>query len=166
MKRRRFLRLRERYRRRGKAFIQIDECGFEQSASRRYGYAPKGARVYGEVTGKTRPRTSLLAARMPDGRLEAAQLWEGTCDTAIFNQWLEEQFAPYLDYTHVVILDNAAFHKSKETEKIIRRHGAEILFLPPYSPDLNDIEHDFANLKNNREYNNDASLDDIIAAYQ
>jgi putative transposase len=166
MKRRRYLRLRERYRRRGYSFVYIDESGFEQGAGRRYGYALKGVRVYGEIAGNKRPRTSLLAAHMPSGLLEATQLWEGTCDTATFNQWLEDELAPHLNENHCVIMDNATFHKSKRTREIIRRSGALLLFLPPYSPDLNPIENDFANIKTRREYHNDGTLDDIVAAYK
>ena len=61
MKRKRYLRLRERYRRRGYSFVYIDESGFEQGADRRYGYAPKGVRVYGEIAGNKRPRTSFVS---------------------------------------------------------------------------------------------------------
>jgi len=63
--RRRFLRLRERYRRRGLQVVYIEECGFAPSGTRRYGYAPKGQRVYGRlISGHRRPRTSLIAARI------------------------------------------------------------------------------------------------------
>jgi len=51
MKRKAFLRLRERYRRRGREFVYLDESGFEPEASRRYGYGPKGQRVYGLISG-------------------------------------------------------------------------------------------------------------------
>ena len=51
-----------------------------------------------------------------------------------------------LDETHVVILDNASFHKSSETARLITETGASLLFLPPYAPELNPIEKDFAKL--------------------
>ena len=166
MKRKAFLRLRERYIRRGKAFVYIDECGFALEASRRHGYALRGKRVYGEVSGHKRPRPSLLAARMPDNRLEANPLWEGTCNADIFNDWLEHRLGPFIGPDHVVLMDNAAFHKSGKTEQIIRGAGATLLYLPPYSPDLNPIEHDFAALKKIREYNQKKSIDQVISAYQ
>ena len=59
-----YLRLRERYRRRGKEFVYVDESGFAPTAPRRYAYAPKGQRVYGLCPGQRRPRTSLIAARI------------------------------------------------------------------------------------------------------
>jgi putative transposase len=107
----------------------------------------------------------LLAARI-DGRLEEPLLFEGTCDTAVFNVWLNTRLCPRLRDHHLVIMDNAAFHKSPETTPLITETGATLLFLPPYSPDLNPIEHDFAALKKHREYQEQATLDDIVNAYQ
>lgn len=88
MKRKVFLRLRERYRRRGKTFIYADESGFELHAVRRYGRAPRGEKVYGLRFGQKRPRTSLIAARVESGDFIAPFLFPGTCDAGIFNAWL------------------------------------------------------------------------------
>ena len=166
MKRKAFLRLRERYRRRGKKFVYIDESGFEPEVNRTHGYAPKGQPVYGETSGHKRPRTSFLAARMPDGSLQATQLWNGTCNTQIFNDWLEKQCLPVLHHNHVVIMDNATFHKSNKTKELIEGKGAALLYLPPYSPDFNPIENDFANIKKLRQFNHEKSIDNIIKDYQ
>lgn len=163
--RKRFLRLRERYIRRGLQPVHLDECGFAPSVVRRYGYAPRGHRVYGLIAGHRRPRTSLIAARM-EGRLTEPFLFEGTCDAAVFNAWLKTRLCPRLNDRHLVIMDNAAFHKSPQTAQLIAHTGATLLFLPPYSPDFNPIEHDFAALKKRREYHDYASLDQIVKAYQ
>ncbi len=165
MKRRKFLRLRDRFLRRGLCLVHIDECGFAPSAARRYGYAAKGQRVYGMTSGHRRPRTSLVAARIGE-RLEELFLFEGTCNADIFNGWLERQLCPRLNDNHLVIMDNAAFHKSPETLQLIEKTGATLLFLPPYSPDFNPIEHDFAALKKNREYDENTSIDHIIKTYK
>ncbi len=162
--RRRFLRLRERFRRRGKQLVHIDECGFAPSTARRYGYAPRGQRVDGLISGHRRPRTSLVAARI-NGRLEEPLLFEGTCDTRVFNAWLQTRLCPRLRSEHLVIMDNAAFHKSPETAQLIEETGATLLFLPPYSPDLNPIEQDFAALKKRREYQEHVTIDDLVKAY-
>ena len=164
-RRKQFLRLRERFVRRGKHPVYIDECGVASSTARRYGYAPKGHRVEGVVSGHRRPRTSLLAARI-DGRLEEPLLFEGTCDTEVFNLWLQTQLCPRLTAQHLVIMDNAAFHKSPATAKLIEETGATLLFLSPYSPDFNPIEHDFAALKKRREYQATVPLDEILKGYQ
>ena len=96
----------------------------------------------------------------------ATQLWEGTCNTEIFNQWCRQFLCPLLRDTSVAVLDNAAFHKSKTTRKLIEDKGAKLLFLPPYSPDLNPIEHDFGAIKKIREYNHQKSIEEIIRTYK
>ena len=63
-------------------------------------------------------------------------------------------------------MDNAPFHKKKDIREISKRHGHSVLFLPPYSPDFNPIEQDFANIKKIRTYDNhNSTLDDIVKAY-
>ena len=61
--------------------------------------------------------------------------------------WLKDFLIPVLNPGQVVIMDNAAFHKSQETKRLIEEVGCRIVFLPPYSPDLNPIELFWANLK-------------------
>jgi putative transposase len=165
LQRRKFLRLRERYIRRDLQSVHVDECGFTPFVTRRYGYAPKGQRVYGLTSGHRRPRTSLIAARIGPDFAEPF-LFDGTCDAAVFNSWLRARLCPRLTREHLVIMDNAAFHKSPETAQLIRHTGATLLFLPPYSPDLNPIEHDFAALKKHWEYHETASIAQIVKAYQ
>ncbi len=63
-------------------------------------------------------------------------------------------------------MDNADFHKSAETTELIEATGATLLFLPPYSPDFNPIEQDFAAFKKRREYQGRAPLETIANAYQ
>ena len=163
--RRSFLKRWYKYAQAGKTLIYVDESGFDFYSVRQYGRAPIGQKVYGERPGNRRPRTSFLAARMPDGALAATLLWEGTCNALIFNDWLEKQLCPLLDENCVVIMDNAAFHKSAKTRALIQSAGAILLFLPPYSPDLNPIENDFGALKKIREFNQEKSIDEIIRAY-
>lgn len=164
-KRKAYLRLRDRYRRRGKEFVYVDESGFAPTVTRRYAYAPKGQRVAGRCSGHRRPRTSLLAARI--GQTFAAPLlFEGTCNTSLFNAWLAYELCPLLNATHVVIMDNVPFHKGAHTHALLKATGATLLFLPPYSPDLNPIEQDFAALKKRREYNEHATLDHLISTYK
>ena len=101
-----------------------------------------------------------------EGRLEEPLLFEGTCDTGVFNTWLQTRLCPRLNAQHLVIRDNATFHKSPATAQLIAATGATLLFLPPYSPDFNPIEHDFAALNKRREYHETASLEEIVKAYQ
>lgn len=145
--------------------MYLDESGFAPSVTRRYAYAPKGQRVYGLVAGRRKPRTSLIAARIGKA-FEEPFLFEGPCNAEVFNGWLERQLAPLLNESHVVMMDNVAFHKGKTTAELIHHTGAALLFLPPYSPDLNPIEHDFAAIKKNRQYHEQLSIDQIIKMYK
>ena len=164
MKRRAFLRLRERYRRRGLSFVYLDESGFEPETTRQYARAPRGQKVHGKRSGHKRPRTSLIAARMGE-KFEAPVLFEGNCNTDFFNEWLNKELCPLLGAEHVIVMDNVPFHKGTKTREIIQKTGAKILFLPPYSPDFNPIEKDFATIKKIREYNEHETLDNIIKNY-
>lgn len=73
--------------------------------------------------------------------------YNGTCNTAVFNTWIEKILIPELRPERVIIMDNASFHKSQKTKDLIEAVGCEVLFLPPYSPDFNPIEIFWANFK-------------------
>jgi putative transposase len=142
----------------------VDESGFAPTAQREYGWAPRGVKVYGLRSGNRRPRTSLIAGLMGK-RLTAPMLFEGTCNTAIFNAWLEQELCPLLNKNIVVVIDNAAFHKSAATRELIASTGATLLFLPPYSPELNPIEKTFGTIKKHRAYNENVPIEDIINVF-
>ena len=148
----------------GKKLVYIDESGFTATDFRRYAYAPKGVRVEAQVPSHRYTTTTLIAARL-DGCFTAPVLFEGSCDALAFNAWFQEMLSPLLDANYVVIMDNASFHKGSETARLIRDSGASLLFLPPYSPELNPIEKDFANIKRIRQYNAETSIDEIIKVY-
>lgn len=96
----------------------------------------------------------------------APVLFEGASDAVVFNAWLDQMLCPLLTDKHVLIMDNASFHKGCQTASLIAQTGASLLFLPPYSPELNPIEKDFANIKRNRQYNPKLSIDQIIKMYK
>lgn len=68
-------------------------------------------------------------------------------DSVLFNFWLANFLLPEIGHGKTIIMDNAAFHKSQQTESIINDAGCSLVFLPTYSPDLNPIEIFWANLK-------------------
>lgn len=82
----------------------------------------------------------------------------------IFETYVETQLAPALKPGDVVILDNLSSHKSERAEKAIRAQGARLLFLPPYSPDLNPIEMAFAKLKAHLRARAVRTIDDLCKA--
>ena len=149
----------------GKKIVYVDECGFRAESYRRHGnHAPKGECVLGLISG-TRTRTTTLVAARIGSTFTAPCLFDGSCDSACFNAWLEAYLCPRLSVSDIVVLDNAKIHKTHQTRELIEASGAEVLFLPPYSPDYNPIEHDFANIKRLREYKADITIDEVINMY-
>lgn len=126
--------------------IYIDESGIDNFIYYPWGYGSRGQKVYGEISGKKYARESFIAGK--NGKnIVAPMCFEGTCNTELFNMWIEDFLLPELKAGQVVVLDNATFHKSQKTQELIESVGCELLFLPPYSPDLNPIETFWANLK-------------------
>ena len=144
--------------------MYVAESGFAPTCERTHGWAPTGQKVYGLRSGHRRPRTSLLAAQTGK-RLRTAWLFEGTCNPAIFNAWLEQELCPLLNGDCVVVIDNAACHKAHKTRSLIESTGAILLFLPPYSPDLMPIETTFGNIKRARAFHNSMTLEDIVKMF-
>lgn len=145
--------------------VYLDESGFEEYVYRPYGWSRRGQKTYGDRNGKRGTRTSLIAGKR--GReLLAPVLFKGSTNALWFNQWLEKHLIPELKPNSTLILDNAAFHRKNDVFRIAEQAGHKVLFLPPYSPDFNRIEQDFAILKKRRIYSaSDTSLDDIIKSY-
>ena len=148
----------------GKTIVYVDECGFRAESFRRHGYARKGECVLGLISG-TRTRTTTLVAARIGSTFTVPCLFHGSCDAACFNAWIEVYLCPQSSGSDGVVLDNAKIHKTPRTRELREASGAEILFLPPYSPDYNPIEHDFANIKRLREYNADITIDEVINMY-
>jgi transposase len=125
----------------------VDESGINEHLIREHGRAPRGEKVYGERSGKKFDRHSVVSA-LNLGKFVAPFGYKGTCDTVLFETWVEKVLLPELFPDSVVILDNATFHKSEKTRKLIENAGCRLIFLPPYSPDLNPIEHLWDWMKN------------------
>ena len=114
--------------------------------TREFARAVRGKQVFGAISGLRYARESFIAAKI-ESRIMAPFCYKGTCDTLLFNLWLKNFLIPELKPGQVVIMDNATFHKSEESQRLIKEAGCRILFLPPYSPDLNPIEIFWANFK-------------------
>ncbi len=124
----------------------MDESGIDSYLHRCYGWSRRSQRVYGAVSGKRFARESFIAAKC-ESNILAPLCFQGTCNTLLFNAWVEQQLVPELKPGQIVILDNATFHKSQLSRNLIESAGCRVLFLPPYSPDLNPIEKFWAWLK-------------------
>ena len=74
-------------------------------------------------------------------------IFQGSCNAELFMAWVQEQLVPSLKKGQVVVMDNASFHKSLRIREVIEQAGCRLIYLPPYSPDLNLIEIFWANMK-------------------
>lgn len=138
--------------------VWVDECGLNQDLLRLYGRCPRHQRLYDECSGqRVSPRISMIAAYC-DGSLCAPFRFDGYTDSKVFNLWLEHCLLPQLKPGQVVILDNATFHKSSKTQELLTSAECQLLFLPPYSPDFNKIEPQWANLKHGVRSNRNPDL--------
>ena len=114
--------------------------------TRRYGRAPRGERV-GEGTPAGQWRTlTLLSAMSPQGML-AAMTVEAPTEGDVFLPYVEQVLCPRLRPGQVVVMDNLPAHKVEGVRGRIEAVGAELLYLPPYSPDFNPIEQAWSKVK-------------------
>ncbi|MCS6267384.1 MAG: IS630 family transposase [Vampirovibrio sp.] len=129
------------------SLVFVDECGVDRrSVERLYGRSPKGERVQEEISGQRTERTSIIAG-LQGGKPLAPWCFKGYCNTEVILTWVEHELLPSLTAGMTVIGDNASFHKSWEIQQLIESAGCRLLFLPPYSPDLNPIERFWSALK-------------------
>jgi len=77
-------------------------------------------------------------------------LFNGNINSDVFHVWVTHELLPALPERSVVVLDNATFHKRQDIQDVIRKAGHTLEYLPPYSPDLNPIEHKWAQAKSIR----------------
>ena len=126
--------------------IYIDESGFSEEMPRIFGYAPTGMRCFGKHNSMSKRRTNAVGALTGDKLLTAA-LFDGTINTDVFEAWLRQGLLPALPNGAVVVMDNARFHKSERIQEAVEAAGCLLEYLPPYSPDLNPIEHKWAQAK-------------------
>lgn len=124
----------------------IDESSINSCLYREYGYAPIGEKIYGKILGRKFQRSNLIAAKLGDQILAPMQ-YSGTTDSMLFEHWFEEYFLPCLPKDAVIVMDNAAFHRKKQLFEIVEKYNKTLLFLPPYSPELNRIEKFWSILK-------------------
>jgi len=124
----------------------VDETGIDTYLYREYAYSPKGSSVYGEISGRKFKRVGIVAAQM-DGEIIAPLQYEGTMDGSLFEQWFEQCLLPCLPKESVIVMDNAAFHRKSRLFSLTENFQCHLIFLPPYSPNLNPIENFWSWLK-------------------
>jgi transposase len=126
--------------------VFVDETWAKTNMTRTHGRAPRGQRLVARVPHGRWSTLTFLAALRSD-RIAAPCVVDGPINGAIFLAWVQQFLVPALRPGDVVVLDNLGSHKGAAVRRAIRAAGAHLLFLPPYSPDLNPIEMMFAKLK-------------------
>lgn len=126
--------------------VFIDETWASTSMTRRYGRSPRGQRCIGSAPHGHWKTTTFMGALRHD-RLTAPMVVGEPIDGEIFLAWVQQFLCPTLRPQDIVILDNLSSHKVAGVRQAIEAMGATMLYLPPYSPDLNPIEKLFSKLK-------------------
>ena len=132
--------------------VYIDESGIDIAEVKDRGWGKKNEKLIGKKSGKYYQRTNIIAGYV-DKKSIAPMVFNGSCNTKLFETWVEQFLIKELKAGQVVVMDNAAFHRSQRTKELIESVNCKIIFLPPYSPDLNPIEKFWANMKRCLEYN-------------
>lgn len=134
------------YQKNGTPLVYIDESGFAHDMPRLYGYALRGQRCYGKHDWGAKGRTNVIGALLGHALLTLS-MFESTINTNIYTAWVKQDLLPKLPPKSVVVMDNATFHKGSDMKQAIQDAGHTLLYLPPYSPDLNPIEKKWAQAK-------------------
>ncbi len=126
--------------------VFIDETGASTKMARRYGRAPRGERCRAPVPHGHWKTTTFVGALRLDG-MTAPMVLDGPMHGQAFIAYVEQVLIPPLNPGDVVVMDNLPAHKPIAVREAIEAAGAELLYLPPYSPDFNPIEMAFSKLK-------------------
>ena len=127
--------------------VFVDEMGVHTSLAPLYGYSGKGERVRLRVPRNRGRNTTLVASITLSGMGETMAV-EGSTSREVFEAYVERALAPALEAGQVVvIMDNLSAHKPARVRELIEGKGCELVYLPPYSPDLNPIEEAFSKIK-------------------
>jgi transposase len=126
--------------------VFIDEAGSHIGMTRDYARAPRGERAHGDVPRNRGDVTTMVGALDVRG-VRAMMTVGGATDAEVFEAFLERVLLRRLRPGDIVVLDNVGAHRPEHIRRLVEARGASMLFLPPYSPDLNPIELCWSKLK-------------------
>ena len=129
-----------------RSLVFVDEMGAHTSLAPLYGYSTRGQRAFFKVLRNRGTNTTLLSSMSLEG-MGPSMAIEGSTTKEVFEAYIEHFLTPTLRVGQVVVMDNLSAHKGERARKLIEDRGCELLFLPPYSPDLNPIEEAFSKIK-------------------
>jgi transposase len=126
--------------------IFVDESGLNLALTRLYARTPRGVRAVGSVPQNYGQSLTVLAALDCHG-VRAALMMPGATDREVFLSFIQQVLGPQLRPGAVVVMDNLAAHKNADVAEALRVVGAQLYYLPPYSPDYNPIEPAWSKIK-------------------
>jgi transposase len=127
-------------------FIFVEEMGANTSLSVLRACSRRGERAYCSVPRNRGKNTTLLASMSMEGMGPSLAV-EGTTSATLFETYVKKVLAPTLRPGQIVVMDNLSAHKGARVRDLVAQRGCELLYLPPYSPDLNPIEEAFSKMK-------------------
>ena len=140
-----------------KNLVYADETGIEHCLVRKRARAPRGHRVTGKISGTKFKRTNIVSGLLL-GKRAAPFQYSGSTDSALFEHWFENCLLKEIGRNKYIVMDNASFHRKSVLAALAESKKCRVIFLPPYSPDLNPIENKWAWLKH--------KLTDILPAFR
>lgn len=129
-----------------KKLVFIDESGAKTNMTRLYGRAKNGTRTVDSAPGGHWSTTTMIAAVTLQG-YQAPMVINGATNKEVFSVYVEKFLLPTLNKGDVVVMDNLSAHKNSEIRELVESVGAQLWYLPPYSPDLNPIEKMWSKVK-------------------
>ena len=129
---------------RGRAYVVGNTQGIQ--SINQYNSGMGKTKVNATVSGRKYKRVGIVAAQLSK-EIISSLTFSGTMDSSLFEYWFEHQLLPALPSDAVVVMDNASFHRRAQLMRAAQERGFRLIFLPPYSPELNPIENFWAWLK-------------------
>ncbi len=126
--------------------VFIDETGASTNLARKSGRCWRGKRLRAAIPHGHYKTVTLVAGLRLSG-LVAQKAFDRPINATSFEDWVEKCLVPTLSKGDVVVMDNLSAHKGPRVEELIKAAGAELRYLPPYSPDMNPIEKAYSKLK-------------------
>jgi len=126
--------------------VYLDETGTNVTMTRRCSRSKRGKRAYGKAPRNHRKNLTVIGAIALDG-VRAMMAYEGGTTKRAFMHFLTAALIPSLNKGDIVVMDNLGVHHTEDAKRAIREAGADVLYLPPYSPELNPIELTWSKMK-------------------
>jgi transposase len=129
-----------------KRLVFVDEMGTHTSLSPLRAWSRRGKRAPCKVPRNRGKNTTLLASMSAEGMGPSLAV-TGAVDARVFEAYLERVLLPELPPGRILVMDNLSAHKTEKARELVEARGCELVYLPPYSPDLNPIEEAFSKMK-------------------